>query len=149
MKIILKQDVQNLGEAGQVVKVKDGFGRNFLIPKGMAVIATPGAIRAVEEEARQRSRKVEANIKTAQDLAAQIEGTSVTIAVTAGEDGKIFGTVTTQQLADALNEKGFSIDRRKVTIDSEVKMLGEYTATVDVFSNIHASLKFWVVKEGD
>jgi large subunit ribosomal protein L9 len=146
MKIILKQDVDNLGEAGQVITVKDGYGRNFLIPKGMAVVASPGAIRAIEEETRQRSRKIEANIKNAQDLAAQIEATSVTISVTAGEDGKIFGTVTTQQLTDALNEKGFSMDRRKINIDTDVKMLGEYTATVDVFSNIKASLKFWVVK---
>jgi len=142
MKLILKQDVEKLGDAGEVVNVKDGYGRNYLIPTGKATLATPGAIRAIEEETRQRSRKIEATVKNAQQLAAQIEGTSVTVSVTAGEDGKIFGTVTTQQLADALNEKGFDIDRRKVAIDTDVKNLGEYTATVDVFKEIKASLKF-------
>jgi len=146
MKLILKQDVEKLGDAGDIVTVKDGYGRNFLIPTGKAILATAGAVRALEEEKRQRSRKVEATIKNAQQLAAQIEGVSVTVSVTAGEDGKIFGTVTTQQLADALNEKGFDIDRRKVSLDTDVKSLGEYTASVDVFKEIKAKLKFWVVK---
>lgn len=146
MKLILKQDVDKLGDAGDIVMVKDGYGRNFLIPTGKAILATAGAVRALEEEKRQRSRKIEATVKNAQQLAAQIEAVSVTISVTAGEDGKIFGTVTTQQLADALTEKGFEIDRRKVSLDSDVKSLGEYTATVDVFKEIKANLKFWVVK---
>jgi len=146
MKIVLKEDVEKLGEAGEVVTVKDGFGRNYLIPTGKAIMATPGAIRAIEEEARQRSRKVEATIQNAQQLASQLEGTSITVSMTAGEDGKIFGTVTTQQLTDALNEKGFDIDRKKVSIDEDVKTLGEYTASIDVFKDIKATLKFWVVK---
>lgn len=146
MKLILKEDVEKLGEAGELVTVKDGYGRNYLIPQGYAVMATDGAIRAYEEEQRQRSRKIEATIQNAQKLADQLEKVSVTITVTAGEDGKIFGTVTTQQLADAVNEKGFDIDRRKITIDSDVKNLGEYTATVNILKDINATLKFWVVK---
>lgn len=146
MKLILKEDVEKLGEAGELVTVKDGYGRNYLIPQGYAVMATDGAIRAYEEEQRQRSRKIEATIQNAQKLADQLEKVSVTITVTAGEDGKIFGTVTTQQLADAVNEKGFDIDRKKITIDSDVKNLGEYTATVNILKDINATLKFWVVK---
>lgn len=146
MKLILKEDVEKLGEAGELVTVKDGYGRNYLIPQGYAVMATDGAIRAYEEEQRQRSRKIEATIQNAQKLADQLEKVSVTITVTAGEDGKIFGTVTTQQLADAVNEKGFDIDRRKITIDTDVKNLGEYTATVNIIKDINATLKFWVFK---
>ncbi len=146
MKLILKEDVEKLGEAGELVTVKDGYGRNYLIPQGYAVMATDSAIRAYEEEQRQRSRKIEATIQNAQKLADQLEKVSVTITVTAGEDGKIFGTVTTQQLADAVNEKGFDIDRKKITIDSDVKNLGEYTATVNILKDINATLKFWVVK---
>jgi large subunit ribosomal protein L9 len=146
MKLILKQDVEKLGEAGEIVTVKDGYGRNYLIPQGFAIMATDSALRAIEEENRQRSRKIEATIQNAQKLADQIEKISITISVTAGEDGKIFGTVTTQQLADAVNEKGFNIDRKKINIDTDVKNLGEYTATVDIFKDIKATLKFWVVK---
>lgn len=146
MNIILKQDVENVGEAGEVVTVKDGYGRNYLIPQGLAILASPGAIRAIEEERRQRSRKIEATVKNAQELANQVEEISVTISMKAGEDGKIFGTVTTQQLADALKDKGFDIDRKNIEVDTEVKNLGEYTATVTILKDIKASLKFWVVK---
>ncbi len=149
MKLILKQDVDNLGQAGELVTVKDGYGRNFLIPTGKAILATKGAIKAIEEELRQQARKIEANRENAAKLSEQIEGVSITITAKAGEDGKIFGTVTTQQLADALNEKGFEIDRRKISINDDVKHLGEYVAEVDVFSDIKANLKFWVVKSED
>jgi large subunit ribosomal protein L9 len=147
MKVLLKKDVEKLGSAGEIVTVKDGYGRNFLVPQGLAVFATPGAVRAAEEELRQKSRKLEANKSQAEEIAKQIEGTSVTIAVKAGEDGKIFGTVTNQMLADTLNEKGFDLDRRKITLDSDVKNLGEFTASVDLHSEVKATLKFWVVKE--
>lgn len=147
MKLILKQDVEKLGAAGEIVTVKDGYGRNFLVPKGYAVLATPGAVRAVQEEARQKSRKADATKAQAQEVARQIAETSLTISVTAGEDGKIFGTVTNQMLGDALTDKGFNIDRRKITIDSDVKNLGEFTATIDLHTEVKATLKFWVVKE--
>jgi len=147
MKVLLKKDVEKLGTAGEIVTVKDGFGRNFLVPQGYATFATPGSVRAAAEELRQKSRKAEATVSQAQEMAAQIQDTPVTIPVKAGEDGKIFGTVTNQMLADALNEKGFDIDRRKIAIDSDVKQLGEFTATVDLHADVKATLKFWVVKE--
>jgi large subunit ribosomal protein L9 len=146
MKLVLKQDVENLGEAGQIVTVKDGYGRNYLIPQGVAVVASKGAIKAAEEESKQASKKREAKLNAAQELATKLSSVSITVSVTAGEDGKIFGTVTTQQVADALNDKGFEIDRKKVTLD-DVKALGEYTAVVQIQGDIKAEVKVWVVKD--
>lgn len=145
MKLVLIEEVENLGSAGDVVTVKDGYGRNFLIPQGKAIVATKGAVKSIEENNRQAYKKREALIQASKSTAEKLASTSVTISVTAGEDGKIFGTVTTQMVADALTEKGFEIDRRKVTID-DVKALGEYTATVHVQGDIKADVKVWVVK---
>lgn len=145
MKIVLIDEVENLGSAGDVVVVKDGYGRNFLIPQGKAVVATKGAIKAVEENNRQAGKKREAALKVSKDLADKLTATSITVSVTAGEDGKIFGTVTTQHIADALTEKGFDIDRKKISID-DVKALGEYVATVQIQGEIKAEVKVWVVK---
>ncbi len=147
MKLILKQDVEKLGSAGEIVTVKDGFGRNFLVPQGLAVFATPGAIRAAEEETRQKSRKAEATIAQAEELASQLQNVTLTVTAKAGEDGKLFGTVTNQNLADMLTEKGFDIDRRKINLDSDVKHLGEFSATIDLHHDIKGHIKFWVVKE--
>lgn len=145
MKLVLKQDVENLGEAGEIVTVKAGYGRNFLIPAGKAILATPGSIKSAEEEIRQASKKREGLLKAAQELATKLSSVSVTISVTAGEDGKIFGTVTSQQVTDAINEKGFEVDRKKVTVE-DVKSLGEYTATIQIQGDIKADVKVWVVK---
>lgn len=147
MKLILKQDVEKLGEAGEIVTVKDGYGRNYLVPQGYAIFATPGAIANAEEVKRQQTRKIQATKAYAEDLAQKIQNTPVMISVKAGEDGKIFGTVTNQNLADALAEKGFEIDRRKIELNQDVKTLGEFTATVDLHAEVKAELKFWAVKE--
>jgi large subunit ribosomal protein L9 len=149
MKLILKQDVANVGDRGQIVEVKDGYGRNFLIPQGLAVFASKSAIKSSENEEKQVAKKRELDIKNAEKLAEKISATSITIPVKAGEDGKIFGTITTQQIADALAEKGLEIDRRKIAISSEVKALGEYMAVVALTGSIKPELKVWVVKEED
>jgi large subunit ribosomal protein L9 len=146
MKLVLKQDVENLGETGDIVTVKPGFGRNYLIPQGFAVLATKGAIKSAEENVRQASKKRESAQASAQQLADKLSNVSITVSVTAGEDGRIFGTVTTQQVADALTDKGFEIDRKKITLD-DVKSLGEYKATVQVIGDIKASVTVWVVKD--
>jgi large subunit ribosomal protein L9 len=145
MKLVLIEEVENLGSAGEVVTVKDGYGRNFLIPKGKAVVATKGAIKSVEENNKQAFKKREASLSAAKSVAEKLSATSVTISVNAGDEGKLYGTVTNVQVADALNEKGFDIDRRKVTID-DVKHLGEYTAMVQIQGDIKAEVKVWVVK---
>lgn len=146
MKLILIENVDKLGEAGELVNVKDGYGRNFLIPQKKAVMATPGRVHAYEEEQRQMAKKLEMDQKEAEELATRIGEASVTIPVVSGEEGKIHGTVTTSQIAEALNEKDINVDRRNITLKEEVKALGEYIAVVSLTKDISAELKVWVVK---
>lgn len=145
MKIILLEDVEKLGVEGELVNVKNGFGRNFLIPQGKAVFATPGKIRQYEDLQRQAALAKELSVEKAKELADSISAASITIPVQAGSDGKIFGTVTTQQITDALQEKDIIVDKRKVEINGDVNALGEYTATVAIQGDVKAELKFWVV----
>lgn len=149
MQVILKQDVEKLGLAGELVEVKDGYGRNHLIPTGKAVLATEGARKAVDNQLKKVLEQRKAELEEAKVIAQQLQDTNVTIAVKAGEQGKIFGTVTNVQIADALKEKGFDIDRRKIQIDEGVKQLGEYTATINLHEEVKVSLTFWVVKAED
>lgn len=146
MKLILKEDVENLGSRGDLVNVKDGFGRNFLIPQGKAEIATPGLIKDAKERVRLIALKKELTEVAAKELAAKIEETPITIAVKTGEEGRLHGTVTTQQIANALSAKDIIIDRKIISIDGDISNLGEYNATVTFTSNIKAALKIWVVK---
>ena len=147
MKIILTEDVEKLGQAGELVEVKDGYGRNFLIPQGKAVLATKGAIAELELMKKRAALKAELTVQEAKDLAQLLEATSVTIPVTTGEDDKIHGTVTNVQIAEALEEREILIDRRNLSIDGEVKALGEYTATVNLLGDLKPTVKFWVVKD--
>jgi large subunit ribosomal protein L9 len=146
MKIILVQDVDNLGSKGDVLTVKDGFGRNYLIPRQMAIIANKSNLAQNEEMMRQSVRKREGNRNAQLALAEQLKSVKLTIAVKTGEDDRIFGTVTTQQIADLLSEKGFNIDRKKISLNDDIKALGEYTATVNLFADIKPVVTFWVVK---
>ncbi len=147
MKVILKEDVEKLGTAGELVDVKPGYGRNYLIPQAKAVLATDGAIRHYEKMKRQAELRAELTVDAAKELAQKLEATSVTIPVTVGEDDKIHGTVTNIQVAQALEERDIIIDRRKITIDEDIKSLGEYTATVDVLGDLKPKVKVWVVKQ--
>jgi large subunit ribosomal protein L9 len=149
MKLILKENVDKLGDAGDVVDVKDGYGRNYLIPQGKAVMASKGALKTIEEVKRQAAKKVELNLEAAKELADKIGETPVTIPVTSGEEGRIHGTVTTAHIADALKEKGIEIDRRKIELKEDIKALGEYIANVSLLSDINAELKVWVVKKAE
>lgn len=149
MKLILVQDVDKLGAKGDVVTVKDGYGRNYLIPRSMAIIANKSNLAHNEELMRQSVRKREGNRKANVDLAEQLKSVKLTIAVKTGEDDRIFGTVTTQQIADLLHQKGFNVDRKRITINNEIKTLGEYTATVSLMTDIKPEVTFWVVKAED
>lgn len=146
MKIILKEDIEKLGAAGDLVEVKDGYGRNYLIPQAKAVLATKGAIAEVELMKKRAAQKAALTVAEAKELATLIEATSLTISVTTGEDDKIHGTVTNVNIADALAERQIMVDRRNITINEDVKSLGEYTATVDLLTDLKPTLKFWVVK---
>jgi large subunit ribosomal protein L9 len=147
MKVILKEDVDKLGSAGELVDVKPGYGRNYLIPQAKAVLATEGAIRHYENMKREAELRAELTVEAAKELAQQLEATSVTIPVIVGEDDKIHGTVTNIQVAEALEERDILIDRRKITIDQDIKTLGEYTATVNLMGDLSPKVKVWVVKE--
>ncbi|HAH50147.1 MAG TPA: 50S ribosomal protein L9 [Balneola sp.] len=146
MKVILREDVEKLGQAGELVDVKDGYGRNYLIPQAKAVLATKGTIAEMELRMRQAAARAELTVQEAKDLAKLLEATSVTISVTTGEDEKIHGTVTNVQIADALAEREILVDRRNISIDEDVKTLGEYTATVSLVGDLNPQIKFWVVK---
>ncbi len=146
MKVILKKDVEKLGQAGELVDVKDGYGRNYLIPQAKAVLATKGAIAEVELMQKRAALKAELTVQEAKDMARLLEATSVTIPVTTGEDDKIHGTVTNVQVAEALEEKEILIDRRNITINEDVKTLGEYTATINLLGDLKPTIKIWVVK---
>ncbi|MCR4416169.1 MAG: 50S ribosomal protein L9 [Ignavibacteria bacterium] len=147
MKVILRQDYEPLGKIGDVVEVKDGYARNFLIPKKIVYPATPGSLKAVEEERKRLQAKLQREKKSAELLAVELEKVSVTIPVEVGEEDRIHGTVTTQMIADALLEKGYEIDKRKIELDEQIKTLGIYTAKIKLHPEVIAQIKVWVVKE--
>ncbi|MDX1531163.1 MAG: 50S ribosomal protein L9 [Rhodothermales bacterium] len=130
MKVILTQDVDTLGQKGEVVEVKGGYGRNFLIPRGMAVVASKGNVKRYEEETRQQSLKLEAQRKDAESLAKRLDDLEIVLAAPVGEENRIFGTITTQQIADELTRRGIEVDRRKISLDEEIRTTGEYKASV-------------------
>ncbi|MFZ6052696.1 50S ribosomal protein L9 [Halocola ammonii] len=148
MEIILKQDVEKLGSANELVNVKPGYARNFLIPKGYAVKATPSEKKMHEETIRQRAHK-EAKIKEeAEKIAAKLEKVELKIGAKAGESGKIFGSVNTIQIAEALLKKGFEIDRKNISVKEDtIKNLGEYEAEIKLHKDVVVPVKFEVVGE--
>lgn len=146
MKIILTQDVKNLGHKDDVVEVKNGYGRNYLIPQGMAKLASDSALKMLAEDIRQRGFKLEKIRKDAEAMATKLTGLSVTVAAKAGTSGKIFGSVTALQIANAIKEKGIDVDRRKIVVD-DIKMLGTYVATINLFKDINATVNIEVVAE--
>ena len=146
MEIILKEDIAGLGYKNDIVKVKDGYGRNYLIPQGKAVIATESAKKVLAENERQRAHKL-AKIKAdAEALAAKLNGVKVTISAKVNEDGTIFGGVGAAQVAEALAAKGFEVDRKAVVAET-VKAVGEYTATINLHKEVKAEVAFEVVPE--
>lgn len=147
MELILKEDVKNLGFKNDVVKVKPGYGRNYLIPQGMAVLATVSNRKVMEENLRQAAHKAEKILKDAQDLAASIGEAVLEIKAKAGETGRIFGAVTALQIADGLKALGFDVDRKRISLPAEVKNLGEYEATLTLHKQVSHKVKFVVVAE--
>ncbi len=146
MKIILKKDVANLGDAGEVVEVKTGYALNYLVPQGFAAIGTPSALKQHEETIRQRAHKEAKNIAEAEAKAAKIAAAPVQVAVKVGESGKLYGSVTAAQVAAALVEKGFEVDKKNVEVP-EIKELGEFEAKVKCYKGVFADVKINVVEE--
>ena len=147
MKVILRKDIEKLGNAGDIVTVKDGYARNYLLPRGLAVPATPGNLRAVEEEKKLAELRANREKRAAEKLAEKLNSVSVTATVSVGEEDKIFGAVTTQMIADLLKEKGYDIDRRKIHLEEPIKALGIYDVPIKLHPEVEAKVKVWVVRE--
>lgn len=147
MEVILKDDIKGVGFKNDIVTVKPGFGRNYLIPQGLAIMADKSNKKVVAENIRQAAHKAE-KIKTeAQAIADQIGDMTLEIPARVGETGKIFGAVTTLQLSEALKAKGIDVDRKKISFDSDVKTAGEYTASIVLHKEVKHQVKFNVVAE--
>ena len=148
MEIILKQDVERIGSKHDTVTVKNGYARNFLIPQGMAVAATPSAKKVVAEVIKQQAHKAAKAMDSAQALSSKLEGLSLKIGAKAGESGKIFGSVNSIQIAEAIQAAGFDVDRRTIQIaEDSIKELGQYEATVKLHKDVIATVKFEVVAD--
>lgn len=148
MKVILKKDMVTLGGAGEVVDVKNGYANNYLIPQGMAIRATEGTLKALETERKQQARKIEQQRIAARELADTLQQLNLKVSAKAGEAGKLFGTVTSGDIAEALKNEGVSIERRKISLGAPIKELGSYEAEVKLFMDVSATLKITVEAEG-
>lgn len=147
MEVILKQDVKHLGEKDDIVVVKPGFGRNYLIPQGFAIMATPSAKKVLAENIKQAQFKQDKIKKDATELAAKLESVKLSIGAKAGESGKIFGKVNSIQIAEALKAQGYDVDRRRITFETEPKQLGEYVANLNLHKEVKVQIPFEVIAE--
>jgi large subunit ribosomal protein L9 len=147
MEVILKQDVAGLGYKNDIVKVRPGYGNNYLIPNGIALIATASNKKVVQENIRQASHKAAKIKQDAEALAQKIGDLTVEIGTKAGESGRIFGAVTANQISDALKAKGFSVDRKKIVLKENPKQLGTYNVTLDLHKEVKHDIKVNVVAE--
>lgn len=148
MQVILIQDVNNLGGANELVTVKNGYGRNYLIPQKMAIEASPSNMKMLEERKKQQAKKEAKLMAELNSVIAALQSGAITIGAKTGTSGKIFGSVTSVQIARAIREqKGYEIDRRRITINDEVKELGKYKATIDFGNGNQTEVEFDVVAE--
>jgi large subunit ribosomal protein L9 len=147
MKIILKKDIESLGAAGEIVTVKNGYARNYLIPQGFASPATAGNMRAFEVESKAAALRLQKGKREAQEVADKLEKLSLTVSVQVGEEEKLFGSVTSQNIADLLAENGFEIDKRKIVLEDPIKALGVYDVPVKLHPEVTGVVKVWVVRE--
>lgn len=146
MKVILKEDVKDLGDMGSIVDVKKGYGRNYLIPRNLAVEANPNNIKQFEHQKKMILAKVSKVRKSAQDLADQISNMSLSIEALAGEEDKLFGSVTSKDIAEAIARQGVEVDRRKILLEEPIKRLGTYEVDVKVHQDVTATVKIEVIK---
>ena len=146
MKIILKKEVANLGEAGEVVEVKTGYALNYLVPQGFATVGTPSALKQHEETLRQRAHKEAKLVADAQALAARIEAVALNLTAKVGENGKLYGAVTSAQVAEALAAAGIEIERKNISLP-DIKELGEFEGKVKCYKGVFATVKIVVAAE--
>jgi large subunit ribosomal protein L9 len=147
MQVILRKDVEDLGKIGDVVQVKGGYARNFLIPRGVAYAATKANLARLAEERRILAQRARKEQRVAGDLAAKLDGFRVTATVLVGEEDRMFGSVTSQDIAELLREKGIDVDRRKIQLEEPIRALGEHEVPVKLHADVTATLIVEVVKE--
>ena len=147
MKIILREDVERLGERGEIITVKDGYARNYLIPQKLALLATSGNMKMFEEEKKQRDVRGNKTRRLADQLAKKLKSVSITAAVSVGEEDRVFGSVTAQTISNLLKDKGFDIDKKKILLEEPIKALGVYTVPLKLHQDVQGKVKVWVVKE--
>ena len=147
MKVILREDVKNKGISGEVIDAKPGYVRNYLIPQGLAYPATEANIKIYDREKLQKAKELEQHKINAEELKNEIEKISLTAVAKVGDDGKLFGSVTSQTISELLKEKGYDYSHRKITIEEPIKELGVFEAKIELFQGVEATVKVWVVKE--
>jgi large subunit ribosomal protein L9 len=147
MNIILQKDFPPLGSSGEVVTVKDGFARNYLIPQGVALKVDKATLKIIAEKEKVKKLRSEKTVRLAKQFAEDISKISLTIKVQAGEEDKLFGSVTSQDISDLLKEKGVEIDRRKILLEEPIKALGAYQIPIKLHTDVTVNIKLWVIKE--
>jgi large subunit ribosomal protein L9 len=147
IEVILREDIRTLGKAGEMVRVKPGYARNYLLPQGLAYEATEGNRKRIAAETRVRTVRNQAERGEAERLAATLGGVSLTLSGKAGEEGKLFGSITTQDIADALARQGHTIDKRRIELEHPIKTTGQHTVLVRLHPEVHAELRVSVVAE--
>jgi len=147
MEVILLEDVANLGKRGEKLAVKDGYARNYLLPRKLALPATPSGLKMLKEEERRRAVREMKMHREAEDMAKALSKVSCTAEVQAGEDDRVFGAVTSADIAELLANQGFDIDKRKIMLDEPLKALGVYTIPIRLYKDVEAKVKVWVVKK--
>ncbi len=147
MEVILKQDVSKVGKAGSVVKVKDGFARNFLIPRGLGELMTDAGIKRLEAEKNIRAAKLEKIKKEAEELKSKLSQVSLTIAVLTQEDGSFYGSISSVEISKALKDEGFDIDKTYIGLSDPIKALGIYEVPIKLHPEVSAAVKVWIVKK--
>jgi large subunit ribosomal protein L9 len=147
MEIILRQAVENLGKPGDVVTVKNGFARNYLLPRGFAFEATPGNLKRIAQERGRLEAAENERVETAQELAKRLEEVQLTFSARVGEEGKLFGSVTSADIAEQLASQGFSIEKRLIDLHEPIKALGVYRVPVKLHADVKPEIRVWVIKQ--
>jgi len=147
MQVILLENVPSLGKAGDLVKVSDGYGRNYLIPQKKAILATEKSLKVIEHQKRQVQQRMEKTKKDVEKMGQRIEKLSCTFVKTVGESGKLFGSITSMDIESFLKENGIEVDRKKISLEEPIKNLGMFTVPIKLHSEVTANLKVWVVQE--
>src|SRR5438477_12475656 len=147
MEVILRQAVEKLGHPGDIVKVSPGYARNFLLPRGYAYEATPGNRKRIEQEKERLDQAEGARRESAKELAARLESVSLTFSARVGEEGKLFGSVTSTDIAHQLETQGFAIEKRQIDLHEPIRALGVYRVPIRLHADVHPEIKVWVIKQ--